>query len=80
MKQKLFVIALLLLCKLSLTQDLSLYENIFTLPRYSEEMVKAIKEAKASVKFTLYPEANHNSWDSAFAEPELLTWLFSQHK
>lgn len=31
------------------------------------------------VKLTLYPEANHNSWDPAFAEPELLTWLFS-HK
>lgn len=31
------------------------------------------------VKMTLYPEANHNSWDAAFAEPELLPWLFS-HK
>lgn len=31
-------------------------------------------------KLTLYPEANHNSWDSAFAEPELLPWLFSNHK
>jgi len=49
-------------------------------PQYSEEMVKALKEVRASVKFTLYPEANHNSWDSAFAEPELLSWLFSQHK
>lgn len=49
-------------------------------PQYSEEMVKALKETNASIKFTLYPEANHNSWDTAFAEPELLTWLFSQHK
>lgn len=31
-------------------------------------------------KLTLYPEADHNSWDSAFAEPELLPWLFSNHK
>lgn len=31
-------------------------------------------------KLTLYPEANHNSWDSAFAEPQLLPWLFSNHK
>ncbi|WP_276090738.1 prolyl oligopeptidase family serine peptidase [Pedobacter sp. JY14-1] len=31
-------------------------------------------------KLTLYPEANHNSWDSAFAEPELLPWLFGNHK
>lgn len=32
-----------------------------------------------NVKLTLYPEANHNSWDLAFAEPKLLPWLFS-HK
>ena len=49
-------------------------------PELSEKMVKALQEAKATVKFTLYPEANHNSWDAAFAEPELLSWLFSQKK
>jgi len=31
-------------------------------------------------KITLYPNDNHNSWDSAFAEPQLLAWLFSNHK
>lgn len=31
-------------------------------------------------KLTLYPDANHNSWDSAFAEPKLLPWLFSNRK
>ncbi|TKC04426.1 carboxylesterase family protein [Pedobacter frigoris] len=31
-------------------------------------------------KLTLYPEANHNSWDPAFAEPQLLPWLFSNQK
>jgi predicted peptidase len=50
------------------------------LPLYSEAMVAALKAAKASVKYTLYPDANHNSWDAAFAEPELLSWLFAQHK
>ncbi|ADR21788.1 phospholipase [Marivirga tractuosa] len=49
-------------------------------PEYSKEMVKSLKAAGANVKFTLYPEANHNSWDPAFAEPELLTWLFSNSK
>lgn len=49
-------------------------------PNYSEEMVKALKDANAIVKFTLYPEVSHNSWDPAFAEPGLLAWLFSQHK
>jgi predicted peptidase len=49
-------------------------------PFHSEKMVKALKAAGASVKFTLYPEANHNSWDSAFAEPGLMKWLFSQKR
>jgi predicted peptidase len=48
--------------------------------KYSDEMVDALKKAKASVKYTLYPDADHNSWDAAFAEPELLSWLFAQHK
>jgi predicted peptidase len=46
----------------------------------SEEMVAALKAQGASVKFTVYPEASHNSWDNAFAEPDLLPWLFAQHK
>ena len=49
-------------------------------PKLSEDMVEAIKKQKGTVKFTLYPNANHNSWDPAFAEPELLTWLFAQRK
>jgi predicted peptidase len=45
----------------------------------SEIMVAAIKQQRrASVKFTLYPGVNHNSWDNAFAEPQLLPWLFAQ--
>jgi predicted peptidase len=49
-------------------------------PAYSEKMVKALKEAGAEVEFTLFPDANHNSWDPAFAEPDLLPWLFSISK
>jgi predicted peptidase len=43
-------------------------------------MVAALKKVNASVKFTLYPEANHNSWDAAFANPALFAWLFAQKK
>jgi len=49
-------------------------------PAYSQEMVTALEAAKAKVKFTLYPNANHNSWDAAFAEPALLSWLFALKK
>lgn len=48
--------------------------------QWSETMVNALKGTKANVKFTLYPGVNHNSWDNAFAESDLLHWLFAQHK
>ena len=49
-------------------------------PYYSKQMANALIKAGAKVKLSLYPGANHNSWDKAFAEPQLLPWLFSQHK
>lgn len=50
------------------------------LPKYSKQMVDELKDRGGSVKYTRYPDANHNSWDPAFAEPELLSWLFAQKK
>jgi predicted peptidase len=50
------------------------------LPSFSEEMVKAMKQSKVTVNFNLFPSANHNSWDPAFAEPSLMAWLFQQRK
>ncbi len=47
---------------------------------FSRNITEALKKEKASVRFTLYPGANHNSWDSALAEPELLAWLFAQYR
>ena len=50
------------------------------LPQFSQRIVTALEQLHADVKFTLYPEANHNSWDNAFAEPGLIPWLFSKKK
>jgi predicted peptidase len=50
------------------------------IPAHSEKMVDALNKGGADVKFTLYPNANHNSWDPAFAEPGLMNWLFSKKK
>jgi len=49
-------------------------------PKYSEAMARAINHYGGNAKLSLYPEDNHNSWDSAFAEPNLLPWLFSQKR
>ncbi len=45
----------------------------------SEAVVNELKRLNRPAKFTVYPEAGHNSWDAAFAEPEFLSWIFS-HK
>jgi predicted peptidase len=46
----------------------------------SRLMYSTLKKAGAKVKYTEYPGVNHNSWDNAFAEPDLLPWLFKQKK
>jgi len=47
---------------------------------HSHALVAELKRLGARPRFTFYPEANHNSWDNAFAEAELLPWLFRQQK
>ncbi|NMH61484.1 prolyl oligopeptidase family serine peptidase [Alteromonas sp. MYP5] len=46
--------------------------------KYSRQLADAMSKRGQQVKYTLYPEANHNSWDPALAEPDLLSWLFAQ--
>lgn len=46
-------------------------------PEYSIRMADSLKNAGAEVKLTLYPDANHNSWDDAVKEAELIPWLWS---
>lgn len=50
------------------------------LPSNSVDMVIALRNAGGNAKFTLYKDANHNSWDSTFEEPGLMSWLFSNVK
>lgn len=49
-------------------------------PSGSREYYRALKGMGAEVKYSEYPGVFHNSWDNAFAEPELLPWLFSHKK
>ncbi|GAA4332463.1 alpha/beta hydrolase-fold protein [Flaviaesturariibacter amylovorans] len=44
-------------------------------PQHSRTMAEAIKAAGGSVQLSLYPNANHNSWDETFSEPNLSRWL-----
>jgi len=48
--------------------------------RCSRSMVEMIEKAGGRPRYTEYPGVGHNSWDRAYAEPELLVWLFSQNR
>jgi len=39
-----------------------------------------IKKAGGHPHYTEYRGVGHNSWDRAFAEPQLLSWLFTQQR
>src|SRR5260370_5788666 len=46
----------------------------------ARNMVEALKSVGSAVKYTEYEGVKHNSWDKAYAEPDLPVWLFAQHK
>ena len=46
----------------------------------SEIMVEALKKAGNDVKFTVYPDAGHDSWTKTYNNPELYKWLLSHNK
>jgi len=46
----------------------------------SRLMVEALRTAGADVRYSEYAGVRHNSWDRAYAEPELMPWLLSQRR
>lgn len=48
--------------------------------RHSEEMVEALKNHGADVTFTVYPEAEHDSWTQTYTNPELYAWFLKHSK
>ncbi len=49
-------------------------------PELSQDVFDVVKKQNAQSKYSLYPYDNHNSWDSALAEPNLLEWIFNYKK
>jgi len=41
--------------------------------------VAKLNELGANVKFTVYPEANHDSWTETYNNPAFYEWMFAQH-
>ncbi|MEL7424282.1 MAG: prolyl oligopeptidase family serine peptidase [Bacteroidota bacterium] len=46
----------------------------------SRRVVDELKRLGFPPQYTEYPDVNHNSWDRAFAEEDLLRWLFSNKR
>lgn len=46
----------------------------------SQEMVDAIRQYNKEIKFTIYPEAGHDSWTETYNNPELYSWFLSHEK
>ena len=44
------------------------------------EMIDAIKAAGGNPLFSEYPYLGHDSWTTAYGEPEFLPWLFAQRR
>jgi predicted peptidase len=48
--------------------------------KQSQAMVDALKAAGADPRFTIYPEAGHDSWTEAYNDPKLYEWFLKQKR
>jgi predicted peptidase len=46
----------------------------------SREMIEALQKVGSNVKYTEYPDAQHDSWTQTYSNPELLDWMFAQRR
>ena len=46
----------------------------------SRNYFAVLKKLGADTRYTEYPGVAHNSWDNAFKERELLTWMLSKSR
>ena len=49
-------------------------------PAESERMVDALRAVGNEVRFTLYPDAKHDSWTESYANPALYAWFLEQRR
>lgn len=48
--------------------------------RFSRDYNNRLQKLGSDVKYTEYPGVYHDCWNNVFAEPELMSWLFSKSK
>jgi predicted peptidase len=55
-------------------------KDITVRPGYSTTLIDALKACGGRPILTIYPETGHNSWDTAYSDPELYEWMLNQSK
>lgn len=46
----------------------------------TESYIKAFRKAGANVRYTLYPQLGHGTWNKAFDEPDFFSWILAQNR
>ncbi len=54
-------------------------DNVVPVQR-SKDLVDALKRCNANVNFTIYPDAEHDSWTKTYDNPQIYEWLLKQNK
>lgn len=48
------------------------------LPENAFNFYQKLHPVNPKAELTIFPNDNHNSWDSTYADPKLWSWMFSQ--
>ncbi len=46
----------------------------------SRRLVESLRASRGTVKFTVYPDAKHDSWTQTYNNPKVYDWLLSQQR
>jgi len=49
-------------------------------PTTTQNFVRQFRDAGMDVRFTLYPNLGHGTWNAAYAEPDFFTYMLSKNK
>ena len=49
-------------------------------PNMSLDVYQKLKKVNPNCSLTIFPNDNHNSWDSTYSDPKFYEWLFAQKK
>jgi hypothetical protein len=54
--------------------------DVLPSPGKTQRYIQQFRTAGAHVRYTLYPELGHGTWNKAFGEPDFFTWMLGHNK